>query len=365
MLKKDKGRKAPASSEEWAGDRERVLRYLPDYLADRKGAFGLYAVTCATFITVCCLFRMEELFRLLYAFLLVTFFWVCAGFWDAYRYVIKRRKLALALHNLEQAAQLFAQDAFQAEPRGDEGKIPQAAQPVMEKAYEELICALCREQSRFLSEEERLKTERNDYYLLWAHQIKTPIAAMKLLLNGRDDGMPLTKELFKIEQYVEMVLHYLRLESMSSDLLLKEYDLYDMVRQTVKKFSVLFIDSRLSLKLEEFHVTVLTDEKWLCFVLEQVLSNSIKYTRTGGISVYMEPGRERTLVIADTGIGIRSEDLPRIFERGFTGYNGRMDRKSTGIGLYLCKQVMDRLAHGFRVESAAGKGSRVYLELER
>lgn len=348
-----------------SGRGERFLGYWAEYLWDRRGALGLYTVTCATFIGVCCLYQMEQLFRLFYGVILATFFWICAGVWDGRRYVIKRRKLALALDNLEQAAQLFAQEAFRVEQGREIGGLFQAVPPSMENAYEALIGSLCREQSRLLSEEERARTERNDYYLLWAHQIKTPIAAMKLLLDGRTDGLLLTKELFKIEQYVEMVLHYLRLESISSDLLLKSYDLCTMVRQTVKKFSVLFIDSRLRLNLEEFHVTVITDEKWLCFVLEQILSNSIKYTRTGGISVYMEPGREKTLVIADTGIGIRSEDLPRIFDRGFTGYNGRMDKKSTGLGLYLSKQVMNRLSHGLRVESAAGKGTKVYLELER
>ena len=245
--------------------------------------------------------------------------------------------------------------------RGGEVKVSE-----LESAYEGLIVHLCRKWSREQSQWEQWRSEMNDYYLMWAHQIKTPIAAMKLLVGERDDKFLLTEEIFKVEQYVEMVLHYLRLESMSSDMILKKYRLYDMVKQVVKKFSVLFINSGLSLELGDFEdVWVLTDEKWLVFVLEQVLSNSIKYTKKGKISIYVKPDGTMTLVIEDTGMGIRAEDLPRIFDRGFTGYNGRMDKKSTGIGLYLCRQVMNRLGHGIWVESTEGAGTKVYLDLSR
>jgi signal transduction histidine kinase len=173
------------------------------------------------------------------------------------------------------------------------------------------------------------------------------------------------EELFKIEQYAEMVLHYLRLDSMSSDMLIQPQDLHTLVKQTLRKYSVLFINSGLSLQLEDFQVSVLSDEKWLSFVLEQIISNSIKYTRKGTISIYMDPDSQKTLVIEDTGMGIRQEDIPRIFDRGFTGYNGRMDKKSTGIGLYLCRQIMNRLSHGIWAESEEGKGTRIYLDLSR
>jgi signal transduction histidine kinase len=148
-------------------------------------------------------------------------------------------------------------------------------------------------------------------------------------------------------------------------MVLGEYDLYSLVKQTVRKYSILFINSGLSLQLEEFEVKVLTDEKWLGFVLEQIISNSIKYTRKGTISIYLEKSAQKILVIEDTGIGIRQEDLPRIFDRGFTGYNGRMDKKSTGIGLYLCKQIMNQLSHGIWVSSEDGKGTKFYLDLSR
>ena len=161
-----------------------------------------------------------------------------------------------------------------------------------------------------------------------------------------------------------MVLQYLRLESESSDLVLKTQNLDDIIRQAVKKYAPLFIRKKLTLVYEPVNCQVLTDEKWLEFVLEQILSNAIKYTKRGSVAVYMDDREEKTLVIADTGIGIAAEDVPRVFEKGFTGYNGRYDKRSTGIGLYLCRRVLNRLSHTIRIESEPGQGTRVYINLD-
>ena len=204
---------------------------------------------------------------------------------------------------------------------------------------------------------------------MWAHQIKTPIAAMKVLAQAAGDTedartyellQDMQTELFKTEQYVEMVLTYVRMEDMSGDLMLKEYALDNLIKQALKKYSRMFAMQKLALHYEALRVIVTTDEKWLVFVLEQILSNALKYTVEGSISIYME---DDWLVIEDTGIGICSEDLPRIFEKGFTGFNGRSDKKSTGIGLYLCKQIIEKLRCQIRVESKLGKGTRVLLYL--
>ena len=226
-------------------------------------------------------------------------------------------------------------------------------------------------QNQMLAQEkEQIKTLISDI----SHQIKTPIAAMRLLLEDRADGTGLlagqqaAEELFKIEQYAEMALCYARLDSLSSDLLFKKYNVYGILKQAVKKYAVLFIGSGFSFSMEEFAVQAVTDEKWLAFVLEQILSNAIKYTKKGGISIYgadcagdRQEGEVSYLVIEDSGIGIRKEDLPRIFERGFTGCNGRLEKRSTGIGLYLSRQILDRLSHTIRVESEVGKGTKVIL----
>ena len=208
--------------------------------------------------------------------------------------------------------------------------------------------------------------EMVEYYTMWTHQIKTPIAAMRLLLQ--EEETPVSKELqgelFQVEQYVQMALQYLRMERMNNDLVFEKLELDALIHQAVRKYAPLFIRRKIALQYENVRCQVLTDEKWLEFVLEQILSNALKYTRQGQIKIYMDPQSPKTLVIEDTGIGIAPEDLPRIFERGYTGYNGRADKRSTGIGLYLCKQIMDRLSHTIRIESEMGVGTRVYLGLD-
>ncbi|MDO0822632.1 sensor histidine kinase [Desulfosporosinus nitroreducens] len=252
------------------------------------------------------------------------------------------------------------------------------AKGLLEKEYQELITALYRDKIRLVSRADNERRDLVDYYTLWAHQIKTPIAAMGLLLqslpSAEDDGSTaqsmeqnreLAMELFKIEQYVEMVLQYLRLESPSSDFVLKRYALDDIVRQAVRKYAKMFIRKKISLDFSQLNCDVLTDEKWLVFVIEQILSNALKYTNRGKISIYLERDDAKTLVIADTGIGIAGEDLPRVFEKGFTGYNGRRDKKSTGIGLYLCQRILTQLSHTIVIEGEPGKGTKVKIGLDR
>lgn len=184
--------------------------------------------------------------------------------------------------------------------------------------------------------------EKQDFFALWAHQIKTPIAALNLLLQGeKQDAAVCRQELFKIESYVEMALNYLRFEEMSNDLVLERNS------------------------LEHLNYTVLTDEKWFCFALEQILSNALKYTKQGSVKISAEETENGLQIfVKDTGIGIKREDLPRIFEKGFTGYNGRMDKKASGLGLYLCKGVCEKLGHEIRVVSEEGEGTTVILTLQ-
>lgn len=211
---------------------------------------------------------------------------------------------------------------------------------------------------------EESRADMLDYYTLWVHQIKTPISAMGLLLqteNGKHTK-ELSMELFQIEQYTEMVLQYLRIGSETNDFLLEPCDVDDMIRQGLRKYAKVFIASRLSLDFRETHLRVVTDEKWMVFVIEQLLSNALKYTKKGKISIYSSDGAGVT--IEDTGIGIREEDLPRIFEKGYTGFNGRADKKATGLGLYLCRRIADRLGHRITAKSVPGRGSRFTVEFD-
>lgn len=246
---------------------------------------------------------------------------------------------------------------------------------LVEECYQKQIQQLFENKATLETDSRISRQEMLDYYSLWAHQIKTPIAAMRLLLQAYEEEeigelgagfiSSMKMELFKTEQYVEMVLSYLRMEEISSDLSLKWHKIDKIIRQAVRKYSQLFILKKISLDYQKCGGTVLTDEKWLLLVLEQLLSNALKYTQQGCISIYMEDGKEGILIIEDTGIGIQAEDLPRIFEKGFTGYNGRKDKKSTGIGLYLCKTVCTKLNHGLAIESEVGKGTKVKVDLFR
>ena len=203
-----------------------------------------------------------------------------------------------------------------------------------------------------------------DYYTMWVHQIKTPIASMHLILQKEDseDSRRLRAELFRIEQYVRMVLCFLRLDSDFTDYVIKEYRVDDIIRPAVRRLASQFIMKKLALEYEHTDEVALTDEKWLGFVVEQVLSNAVKYTSEGSISIKCDGDR---LVISDTGIGIAAEDLPRIFDKGYTGFNGRADRKASGIGLYLCRRICDNLGHSIKVESAPGQGTTITIGLGR
>jgi signal transduction histidine kinase len=209
----------------------------------------------------------------------------------------------------------------------------------------------------------RLETAQNDsleYYTLWVHQIKTPIAALGLILQKTDNELAgvFRQELFKIERYADLALRYINLADISSDLVIERCKLGEVVHEGVKKFGVLFVYQKLSIDIAPINLEVTSDKRWLSFIFEQILSNALKYTQAGGIRVYIH---ERALVVEDDGIGIRSEDLPRIFTKGYTGYNGRLDNRASGIGLYLTKKAADALSIRIHVESQVGKGTRVSL----
>lgn len=298
----------------------------------------------------------------------------------------------------------------------------------IEYDYQELVKELCQQKKDLISQNRISRKEMLDYYGMWVHQIKTPIAAMDILLQNTEqilyqldekmcvgsverefnsieageeetadsrekspdnieqshnsievskketadsrankmleiiqEAMPISDmkmELFKIEQYVEMALNYLRIEDISSDLSFKRYEVDSMVRQVIRKYAKIFISKKIKMNFSPTERYIVTDEKWFTFVLEQLISNALKYTKQGQIAIYMQGN---SLVIEDTGIGIPAEDIPRIFEKGFTGYNGRENKKSTGIGLYLCKNIMDKLQWNIAVTSKVGAGTKIYL----
>ena len=276
----------------------------------------------------------------------VTLGFLMAGF---FRWKRKRRQLLILKRQAEQSLET--------------ADLPKAETP-LEKIYQEII----QDQEKRCQREQKESREKlvrsREYYTRWSHQIKTPIAAMELLLQEEPaDVRALKRELLKTSQYVEMALSYQRMEGDGNDLVIQRYELRPVVMQAVKKVSPLLIHKHISFSAGDLSGEVLTDEKWLVFVLEQLLTNASKYTKEGGsVRIGKENG---LLVLRDTGIGIRPEDLPRIFEWGYTGYNGRLDKRSTGVGLALVKQVMEMLGNKMEIRSVLGEGTEVFLDLRR
>jgi signal transduction histidine kinase len=321
------------------------MKLFCSYLRARLGALALFLAFWAIFILMAKLGGMAE-DNIRYAAALCALIGAAVMVFDGARF--RRRHLLLR--------------EFAARTMLAEDNLPESAN-LLERDYEALVRALQQERAELVSAQDQKLRDMDAYYTLWAHQIKTPIAAMRLLLQQRDDpaDQPLAQELFSIEQYVEMALQYQRLGSSSSDFVIRRCALDDIVRQALRRYAPLFIRKKLALRYEPCTARVLTDEKWLLFVVEQVLSNALKYTNTGSITIREAPGP--ALVVEDTGIGIAPEDLPRVFDCGFTGYNGRADKKATGLGLYLCRRVCRKLSHTIGISSEPGRGTAVTIGL--
>lgn len=328
------------------------MKELASYLKSRLKAMLLTAAFCAIFAIVFALYKLP-LGAVYYPALLCGV--LGAGFlaFDFRRYLKKHRllvslerEIAVTLDGLPEPLDLHEQD------------------------YQSLL-VLCAKDKKMLADKMAADyADLADYYTMWAHQIKTPIAAMRLILQNEDGGIPehtaaeLSDELFRIERYVELVMTYIRLDGGASDYLIREYDLDSIIRQVLRKFAPQFIRKKsVRLKYEPCSCRVLTDEKWLSIVLEQVISNAIKYTAQGEISILID--EHKTLRISDTGIGISSEDLARVFEKSYTGAIGRADKRATGLGLYLCKRICSKLNHPISIESTPGVGTTVLIGLDR
>lgn len=316
-----------------------------EYILSHKKNIIVWLIICALFVLVFSLYGLP-LPPVLYGSMLSGFFGLVFLVIDFISYHRRR----IILQRLAEEITLSA----------DNIPLPQNG---IEEEYTRLIRILSDTLRASENEAAERLSDMTDYYTMWVHQIKTPIAAMGLILQGGDspEYCELSESLQRIEQYAEMVLCYLRLDSDSSDLVIKEYDLDGIVRQAVRKFSSQFIRRRLKLIYEPLNKTVLTDEKWLLFVIEQIISNAVKYTPSGEVEIYCE--EPLTLCIRDTGIGIAPEDLLRIFEKGYTGCNGRLDKKASGIGLYLCKRICEKLGHKISAESD-GTGTIIKISLE-
>lgn len=320
------------------------------YLKERFKIIIAFVTFVVIFFIVYSLYHIS-VEPILYSSILVVTLAMIFSIYDFYKYYANSIKIKSILRDIQ-----YIEDS-----------LPES-RCLLEQYYQEIIKNLYERNKRMESISDNNNSEMIEYYTMWVHQIKTPIAALHMILQSMELGKEkraISQELFKIEQYVEMALHFVRMGTMSSDLRLESYSIKSIVNDVIKKYSTIFINKKIKLNLEDIDIEVITDEKWISFVLEQIISNALKYTKKGTISIYMDNKSKETLVIEDTGIGIAKEDIPRVFERGFTGYNGRMDKKSTGIGLYLCKKILDNLSHKINIDSEIGKGTTVAIDFSR
>ncbi len=268
-------------------------------------------------------------------------------------------------------------------------KVMKVPEYLYETYYQDSIHVLVKEKDRIQNELTAQQQDLTEYYSMWVHQIKTPIAALKILIDEEmsacletDDIQEndihvikfrqMQNELFRIEQYADMALQYTRLGAETNDFVFEHVMLDEVIRPSIHKYARQFIQKQLRLAYTPCELMAVTDKKWLGFVLDQLLSNAVKYTKQGGVTIHVcggehlfdktEPSGESVrIIIEDTGIGIHAEDLPRVCEKGYTGYNGHADKYSTGIGLYLCRSILDKLGHSFQITSEQGRGTRVEI----
>ena len=236
-------------------------------------------------------------------------------------------------------------------------------QPLHEKGKEDYLDIMINDLNDMIGELGSIETLKADFISNVSHEIKTPIAVIRLKISeDTPEHHELSVELSRIERYVDMVLQYIRIGSKSNDLVIREYKLDGMIREALRKQAEQFIEKRLALKYTSTDATVITDQKWLVFILDQLLSNAVKYTSSGTVTVDFCNG---LLTVSDTGVGIMPEDLPRIFEKGYTGMNGRIGQKSSGLGLYLAKKAAEMLSIPLSVVSSIGVGSTFILDLRQ
>lgn len=321
------------------------MKFLRNYFKQRFGVIVIMLLFAGVFALVFALFSLP-MKAVYYPFLVCGVMGVVILAADMARVYKKHRSLEEIKRNGAQSLRL-----------------PEVCSTVVEKDMAEIIKALCSEFSEEKCEYDESRRKASEYYTLWAHQIKTPISSMYLMLYSEDTPMSrmLLSDLSRIDRYVGMALTYLKLDSDGSDYVLKRHSLDKLIKKSVKSFSSEFILRKLSLTYDGTEKSLITDEKWFCFVLEQLLSNALKYTPSGGITISI--GDDNILCIADTGIGIAPEDLPRIFEHGYTGENGRKNSSASGIGLYLCRRICDNLGIKLSAASEPDVGTKVYLDL--
>ena len=318
-------------------------KLLNEYLKMKKtsiiGILGVYAI----------LFVFVYLYRIpieviLYPFILTIVFVLIVLLFDYIKYKEKVNKIIQICNDISSCYSVKIND-----------------KNIFDEYYLDIINELLKENRKQVSQIQKKISDINDYFSIWVHQIKTPIASMKLKIdNEQMDLLQLASDLNRIDHYVDLVLSFLKFDEEKIDLYFRKTDVDRIMRESLKKFSNDFIIKKIRLDYKLSKREVLTDEKWLSFVFDQLLSNALKYTDKGAISIYYDG--DSCLCIKDSGIGIALADMERLFEKGFTGYNGRQYKKASGIGLYMCKRMCDKLNIAISIESVVDEYTLVKLK---
>lgn len=318
-------------------------KILYEYLKMKKtsiiGILGVYAI----------LFVFVYLYRIpieviLYPFILTIVFVLIVLLFDYIKYKEKVNKIIQICNDISSCYSVKIND-----------------KNIFDEYYLDIINELLKENRKQVSQIQKRVSDINDYFSIWVHQIKTPIASMKLKIdNEQIDLLQLASDLNRIDHYVDLVLSFLKFDEEKIDLYFRKTDVDRIMRESLKKFSNDFIIKKIRLDYKLSKREVLTDEKWLSFVFDQLLSNALKYTDKGTISIYYD--EDSCLCIKDSGIGIALADMERLFEKGFTGYNGRQYKKASGIGLYMCKRMCDKLNIDISIESVVNEYTLVKLK---
>jgi len=319
------------------------MKLVKSFLYERRIIYGMYLVFWGLIFLTFYLYEFSFA-PFLDGWLFTAFVLVVYSIVSFYRSFRKQKQLELlATKDLQLSNLVF---------------LPKAA-TLSEQTYQKVLRLVLENKNQEQEELQQKQRAMLDDFGLWLHQIKTPVAALDLLIqSGQLDPRTMKNEVFKINEYLQMILNYMRQNLDQADLVFQQLSIEKIIKSVVKKYATFFSQKNLSLQLGKLEGKVYSDQKWLIFILEQVIFNAIKYTENGTISISFS---DNQLTIQDTGIGIRSEDLPRVFEKGYTGRNGREQQRASGLGLYLSQEAAGKLGCRLYIESEVKKGTTVTI----
>ncbi len=326
------------------------MRFI-DYLIDKIFSIVIYVIVLALVLSFLEIFKVNT-FLIVYIPVFITIAYLAIFLYDFFRKRSYYNKLFESLNELDK--KYLIQEII-SKPNFLEGKL-------LYETMREVNRAMVENVNSHLNNEREFK----EYIEMWVHEIKTPISSTKLIIenNSNEVTKNIDEEIDKIDKYIEQVLYYARSDNVHKDYIIKEINLEGVVNKAIYTNKKELILRKIKLNLYDLEVKVNSDIKWLEYILKQIIENSIKYSKTNGpeISIYCEKYDERVeLLIKDNGIGIDKKDIQKIFEKGFTGENGRKIYKSTGIGLYLCKKLCKKLGHDIEIYSSLGEGTTIKI----